>query len=60
MVEIAKTLSTGMFFCRVDLYSLPEIKFGEITCYPGNGQEVFDPLIWDENFGELIKISKNQ
>ncbi|MCG5513381.1 ATP-grasp fold amidoligase family protein [Ectothiorhodospira shaposhnikovii] len=38
MLYIAKTLSTGFKYVRVDLYSIDnKIKFGELTFYPRNG-----------------------
>jgi hypothetical protein len=53
MIEVAEQLSAGIDFVRVDLYEVgDQIKFGELTCYPGSGMEVFVPESWDEAFGQ--------
>ncbi|HEV7264724.1 MAG TPA: ATP-grasp fold amidoligase family protein [Falsiroseomonas sp.] len=52
MIQIAEAVSAGIDFVRVDLYEVgDQIKFGELTCYPGSGMEVFVPRAWDEVFG---------
>ncbi len=57
MFEIAKKLSEGMPFARIDLYNSDDhIYFGEITFFPDSG---FDPNILAETdlyFGNLIDI----
>ena len=58
MLEIAAKLSADITFCRVDLYSIPEIYFGEITFYPENGVGPFTINEWDLKFGNLVKIIK--
>lgn len=57
MIRIAERLATGIDFVRVDLYALGEdVKFGELTCYPGSGMEVFVPAHWDEVMGRPWKL----
>jgi len=52
MLEIARKLSEGTDFLRVDLYNLGgRIVFGELTNYPQAGYVKFDPPIWEEIFG---------
>jgi hypothetical protein len=58
MVEIARKLSAGLIFCRVDLYSIDEkIVFGEITFTPGNGLKKFVPAEYDLVFGRQMDLS---
>jgi len=59
MLEIARRLSSGIDFCRVDLYLLDDkdIRFGEITLYPGGGFERFFPRKWDFELGKLWNIN---
>ncbi|WP_072016178.1 ATP-grasp fold amidoligase family protein [Leptolyngbya sp. KIOST-1] len=54
MLEAAKRLSENIPFVRVDFYSLPELIFGEMTFYPGNGTEPFDPPEWDQHLGDKL------
>lgn len=58
MLEIARKLSADFDFCRVDLYAInnQDLKFGEITLYPGGGFERFFPKRWDYRLGNLWKI----
>jgi hypothetical protein len=52
MLEIARKLSAGTDFVRVDLYNIEgRIVFGELTNYPDTGLNVFIPDTWDETFG---------
>ncbi|MCX5700300.1 MAG: ATP-grasp fold amidoligase family protein [Candidatus Omnitrophica bacterium] len=52
MIEIAKRLSKGTDFIRVDLYNINgRIIFGELTNYPEAGLGKFDPSFWDKEFG---------
>ncbi|WP_228761310.1 ATP-grasp fold amidoligase family protein [Acinetobacter baumannii] len=42
MIEYAEKISKPFIFCRVDLYNLNgDIKFGEITFYPGGATQQF-------------------
>ena len=61
MKEIAKTLSKGYPFVRVDLYNVEGYTFfGELTFYPASGYGRFTPDEWDERLGELLCIPNNQ
>jgi hypothetical protein len=54
MIEVAEKLSVGTKFVRIDLYCIEgDIRFGEITNYPGGGSERFSPHYWDIVFGEM-------
>lgn len=57
MVKLAKVLSCGMAFCRVDFYNIDgKLYFGEITLYPNAGFGVFLPSEWNERLGDLIDL----
>lgn len=58
MVEIARKLSEGFDYVRVDLYSLGnKILFGEMTFTPGNGlYPKFAPLKADFELGKLLNL----
>ncbi len=52
MIQIAERLSSGFDFVRVDLYAVgDQVKFGELTPYPGGAWERFEPVQWDVVFG---------
>jgi hypothetical protein len=52
MLEIARQLSRGTDFVRVDLYNLGgRIVFGELTNYPHAGRRPFGPADWELRFG---------
>ncbi len=55
MLSVASSLSAGIPFCRIDLYSLPKIVFGEITLYPESGTGKFHPEEIDTCWGKLIE-----
>lgn len=58
MLEIARELSKGFPFMRVDFYLLMEkIYFGEMTFYPGGGFTSFNPPEWDYIIGDWFDIS---
>ena len=57
MIDIARIVSEDIPFCRVDLYSLPEIKLGEITFYPDAAQTQFYPSFWNRKLGDYIDLS---
>jgi hypothetical protein len=51
MLELARKLASGFDFIRVDLYLTAKgIKFGELTNYPGGGDEKFSPYSLSMNF----------
>jgi hypothetical protein len=52
MLEIARHLSAGTDFLRVDLYNLGgRIVFGELTNYPSSGLRKYDPPSFDQTLG---------
>lgn len=57
MLDVATALSAGLRFCRVDLYHLPRVVFGEMTFYPDSGWIHFEPASYDKVFGDLIPLS---
>lgn len=57
MVEVARSLSRGFPFVRVDLYSTAEgLRFGELTLTPDGGGGRFEPPEWDRRLGDLIEL----
>ncbi len=57
MVEVAKGLSFGFPFVRVDLYSTANgLRFGELTLTPDGGGGRFEPPEWDRRLGDLIEL----
>lgn len=60
MINLAEQLAEDFEFVRIDFYSLEEwIYFGEMTFFPGNGWEDFNPIEWDYIFGSWINLDKN-
>lgn len=58
MIEIAKILSKGTSFMRVDLYVINNsIFFGEMTLFHGSGFEPFVPFEWDRKLGDLLSLN---
>ena len=54
MLPIAKRLSEGFDYVRVDLYfANGKVLFGEMTFTPGSGFDRFSPAKLDCEFGEL-------
>ena len=59
MTEIAKKLSQGFPYVRVDMYDLEDkIYVGELTFCPGAGLGVYDPVEWDYKLGEWLDLGK--
>jgi hypothetical protein len=57
MLDIAKTLSEGLVFARIDLYQFREkVYFGEITFHHGGGFEPFSPRKYDRILGDMIQL----
>lgn len=57
MVELAKILSQGEKFVRVDLYNIRgKIYFGEYTFFSNSGLVPFEPDKWNYIFGEMIRL----
>ena len=58
MLEIARKLSEGLIFARIDLYVVQDkIIFGEVTLFPGSGFRKFYPTEADLALGERLDIS---
>ena len=59
MIELSKKLSAGLPHVRVDFYeSEGNIYFGELTLFHWGGFVPFEPVEWDEKFGEWIKLGQ--
>lgn len=59
MIEIARKLSYGFPFVRVDLRECEgHIYFGELTFTPADGMEPFHPDDWDLKLGNQINLDK--
>ena len=59
MVEIARILSSNFTFARIDMYDLNgQPVFGEVTFYPGAGENRFSPQSYDLKFGNLLNLPK--
>ena len=57
MIELAKILSEGFAFLRVDLYEIDgKIYFSELTFSPCGGFMPFTPEKWDAELGKLIEL----
>ncbi len=57
MINLAKILSKPFPFVRVDFYiNKGEINLGELTFYPGNGTERFNPIEWDLKLGNYLTL----
>lgn len=56
-ISIARKLSTGIPFVRVDLYEVNNcVFFGEITLYPSSGLGSFNPPEYDYYLGTLLRL----
>lgn len=60
MVQLARKLSQGFQYVRVDLYSTDKVYFGEMTFTPASGIDKYDPDEWDYHMGELWDINAVQ
>jgi hypothetical protein len=59
MIQIARKLSEGLPFVRVDLYSIKgKTYFGEMTFYPANGTKLLAPAKWNRIVGDYFKLPK--
>ncbi|MGB2870014.1 MAG: ATP-grasp fold amidoligase family protein [Bacteroidota bacterium] len=57
MLLVARTLSAGMVFARVDLFLFDgRVYFGEITLHHGGGFEPFVPAKYDRVLGEQMHL----
>lgn len=56
MIELAEILASDFTFMRVDFYNIgKEIYFGELTPCPGGGTAAFNPVEYDNFYGEKWK-----
>ena len=57
MIEIARKLSNGIPFVRVDLYDVEDqVFFSELTFIPNSGLMPFEPKKWDVTLGEYFTL----
>lgn len=57
MKSLAETLSSGMTHVRVDFYDIDDtVFFGEMTFFHFGGFVPFEPIEWDDRFGEMIHL----
>lgn len=57
MLVLAERLSENIPFLRVDFYYVNgRIFFSELTFFPASGFELFEPLVWDNIFGEWLQL----
>lgn len=57
MLILAKELSAGIPFLRVDLYEINgKIYFSELTFFPCSGMMPFEPERWNEKLGSWIML----
>lgn len=57
MLDIAARLSEGISFVRVDLYEAGDrVLFGEMTFYPASGFKPFEPVSFDRELGDMLKL----
>ena len=61
LIKLAETIGKDFPFARVDFYNVNnQIYFSEVTFYPGNGMEAFEPIEWDYELGKLLKIENKK
>lgn len=61
MKEVAKKLSQGMPYVRVDLYLINNrIYFGELTFFHDGGAVALQPKIWERTFGDWIVLPQKK
>lgn len=59
MTELAKRLSTGLPFVRVDFFGYRgRPRFSEMTFHPCGGFLPFEPLEWDAKVGEMLTLPR--
>ncbi len=57
MQELAKSLSKGIPFVRIDFYEIDgRAYFGEVTFFPASGMTGFVPAQWDRKLGEMLHV----
>lgn len=61
MLDLAKKLSEGLLFARIDFYSIHDkILFGEITFTPGSGFIDFHPSKYDLLLGNMLDLNNDK
>lgn len=61
MISLAETIASDFKFVRVDFYLIENrIYFGELTFFPGNGWEEFNPIEWDYKLGAMLDLDSNE
>lgn len=59
MKRIARILSAGKCYARIDLYTVKDrVYFGEITFFPAAGFGSFAPPEWNRILGDMIDLTK--
>lgn len=57
MTELARILSAGIPFVRVDFYDVGRVpRFSEMTFYPCSGFMPFFPAEWDFHVGTMLSL----
>ena len=57
MIYLAKKLSKGMIYDRVDFYIInSKVYFGEITFHHGSGHEIIKPLEFENKMSEWLHL----
>lgn len=57
MLQIARKLSEGHAFLRVDLYEIEQrVYFSELTFHPSGGWVLFQPLEWNKKIGDWLLL----
>lgn len=61
MKDIARKLSKGMPYVRVDLYLVNhKVYFGELTFFHDGGAVALEPKEWEYKFGSWIQLPENK
>ena len=61
MVEVARELSAGKDFLRVDLYEIDgKVYFSELTFFPSAGTMPFVDYKYDLEIGSMLRLTKNK
>jgi len=57
LLELAKKLSAGKIFVRIDMYVVNDnFYFGELTFYPLSGYQKLAPPEWNRTFGDWMTL----
>ena len=61
MVDVARKLSDGFPFVRVDFYETSkQIYVGEMTLYPSGGLLKYEPREFNKKLGDLFELPINE